>query len=599
MKSYKLRILTKIMMSLLGGVLITSCQTNKSDHKRLKKKTALRLLPDEGNPRNSEGDFITLTDGKILFVYSHFTGGTGDNAKAHLAGRYSSDNGSTWTQEDVTILSNEGKMNTMSVSLLRLKNGDIAILYLRKDSEKMCIPYLRTSNDEAKSWSDPVRCIDIDGYYVVNNNRLIQLQNNRIIFPASRHDNNNLGIVRCYFSDDDGNTWSRSAQVANPDSIILQEPGIVELKDSKLLLFCRTNSGVQYFSYSSDRGETWTPIQPGNIKSPLSPASIKRIPSTGDLLLVWNNNYEPVRDGGDRTPLNTAISKDDGKTWDKIKTVEGDPEGWYCYTAIEFVGNDVLLGHCAGDTRTNSGLSTTNITKLSLDWIYGDVTPAPYVEEDNDGLVKLACSDKNAEIRYTLDGSLPSRESGFLYTAPIKVSHITPLYMQAFSEGKTQSSIVFSHIGTNVWQPAPKVTGTPMPGLHFRYYENKINNSEEIEAFTPLKSGVADVISIKSAQQSENFAFIFDGFIKVPDDDTYNFYLTSNDGSVLILDNYLLINNDGAHGSMTKDVNVALRKGMHKIKVKYFQLGGGSSLNLQWSSSKISKQEVAAGYLFH
>jgi hypothetical protein len=86
---------------------------------------------------------------------------------------------------------------------------------------------------------------------------------------------------------------------------------------------------------------------------------------------------------------------------------------------------------------------------------------------------------------------------------------------------------------------------------------------------------------------------------KVPDDDRYSFYLTSNDGSVLILDDYKLINNNGAHGSMTKEMNVALRKGMHSIKIKYFQLGGGSSLNLQWSSSNISKQEIGNGYLFH
>jgi hypothetical protein len=82
--------------------------------------------------------------------------------------------------------------------------------------------------------------------------------------------------------------------------------------------------------------------------------------------------------------------------------------------------------------------------------------------------------------------------------------------MQAFSEGKTQSAIVFSHIGANVWQPAQKVTGTLKPGLHFKYYEDKINNTEEIEEHTPLKSGVTDVISTKYAQQSENFAFTFE-----------------------------------------------------------------------------------------
>ena len=90
----------------------------------------MRLLPNEENPRNSEGDFIQLKDGRILFVYTHFTGGTGDHAQAHLAGRYSSDDGLTWTKEDVLIVPNEGGMNVMSVSLLRLQNGNIAPFFI-------------------------------------------------------------------------------------------------------------------------------------------------------------------------------------------------------------------------------------------------------------------------------------------------------------------------------------------------------------------------------------------------------------------------------------------------------------------------------------
>ncbi|MDH7569773.1 MAG: sialidase family protein, partial [Armatimonadota bacterium] len=79
----------------------------------------IRLLPPgPGNPRNSEGDFIQLQDGRILFVYTHFTGGGEDHATAHLAGRFSSDGGYTWTPDDVVVLPNEGAMNVMSVSLL-------------------------------------------------------------------------------------------------------------------------------------------------------------------------------------------------------------------------------------------------------------------------------------------------------------------------------------------------------------------------------------------------------------------------------------------------------------------------------------------------
>ena len=104
----------------------------------------LELRPGAGNPRNSEGAFVTLKDGRILFVYTHFTGGGGDHSAAHLAGRYSSDGGRTWTQEDRMIVPNEGGMNVMSVSLLRLQSGEIALFYLLKNSLQDCRPVMRS-----------------------------------------------------------------------------------------------------------------------------------------------------------------------------------------------------------------------------------------------------------------------------------------------------------------------------------------------------------------------------------------------------------------------------------------------------------------------
>ena len=344
-----------------------------------------------------------------------------------MAGRYSSDGGKTWTNEDITILSNEGGMNIMSVSMLRLDNGELALLYLRKNSETDCIPFLRISTDEAQSWSEPLRCIDSTGYYVVNNDRLVQLSNGRLIFPTSLHGEletgmNPIGQIMCYYSDDNGKNWAKSIHVANPDRVVLQEPGIVELADGKLMLFCRTDAGVQYISFSKDQGDSWSPASAGNIKSPLSPASIERIPATGDLLLVWNNNYESGRGGGKRTPFNVAISKDEGKSWSKTKTIEYDPAGWYCYTAIEFIDDHVLLAHCAGDTRIGSGLATTHVTRLTLDWIYKDATPNPFVESDNSGVVILSSADDKANIYFTLDGSFPVQNKVFLYQEPIKIN---------------------------------------------------------------------------------------------------------------------------------------------------------------------------------
>jgi Neuraminidase (sialidase) len=337
------------------------------------------LPPGPDNPRNSEGDFIGLNNGKIMFIYTHFTGGGGDHDAAHLAARFSEDGGQTWTEEDKIVVSNEAGMNVMSVSLLRLHSGDIALFYMQKNSLEDTRPVLRLSSDEGKTWSKPSGIIPDEeiGYYVLNNDRVVQLSSGRLVVPVARHNDPSweewspYGHIACYLSDDEGKTWHRSTTVLNPtqtlsgDSVLMQEPGIIELSDNRLMMFIRTDEHVQYKSYSVDQGQTWINARPSNITSPRSPASIERIPSTGDLILVWNNNG----DNHKRTPFNVAISKNEGKSWENIKVLEDDPHGWYCYTSIYWNNDKVLLGHCAGDRR-KGGLNTTQITSFPIDWLY-------------------------------------------------------------------------------------------------------------------------------------------------------------------------------------------------------------------------------------
>ncbi len=370
---------------LVQGFMILFLLFSFSTMQRLKaqnRKTVLQLDQGENNPRNSEGDFIRLNDGRIMFIYTHFMGkSASDFGNAFLAARYSEDDGQTWTDEDRTIVPNDGRMNVMSVSLLRLQDGNIALFYARKNGLSDCKPLMRISKDEGETWSAPTSCItDREGYFVLNNNRVLQLENGRLIMPVALHrtsegeDFNEKGRLFTYFSDDNGATWESGKEVKNQNKVIFQEPGLVALKNGKLMMIIRTDDGVQYSSYSKNLGKKWTPAKPTNISSPVSPATIARIPSTGDLLMVWNNNG--VKEGmykGKRTPLNIAISKDEGKTWESEKVLEDDPDGWYCYTAIHFVNEDeVLLSYCAGDRPAGTGLSVTRLTLLDLDWVYGD-----------------------------------------------------------------------------------------------------------------------------------------------------------------------------------------------------------------------------------
>ncbi len=342
-------------------------------------RPVLKLPPSKGNPRNSEGDFIKLKDGRILFVYTHFTGGAADHASAFLAGRYSHDGGRTWSGDDVVVVPNEGKQNVMSVSLLRLSNGAIALFYAVKNALTDCRPYLRISKDEGKTWSEPKSCItDEVGYYVLNNDRVVQLESGRLLMPVALHNKpawkrpDWKGTILCYFSDDNGAAWSRSGEGQKGYNkkgarVTVQEPGVVELSDGRVMMFCRTNAGCQYISFSRNKGKTWSPLAPSNIISPISPASIERVPGTEALVMAWNNhrNIEPHLKGK-RTPFCLAVSHDDGRSWTHEKVLADNPHGWYCYTAVFFVEDALLLGHCAGDRRANNGLAETHVTRVPL-----------------------------------------------------------------------------------------------------------------------------------------------------------------------------------------------------------------------------------------
>jgi len=349
-------------------------------------RRALELPPDAKNSRNSEGDFALLKDGSILYVYSHFLRGTGqDHDPATLASRRSADGGMTWMDKSVEVVANEGGQNVMSISLLRLKDGSLALFYLRKNSGADCRPVMRVSRDEAKTWGAPVDCVPEGevGYYVLINCRAERLASGRIVLPLCLHEqlangrHDSAGKLVCWFSDDEGATWWRGSEPfqthdAEGKRVVAQEPGVVELKDGRVLMYARTDRGRQWFYWSADGCETWTKGEPGSLYGPLGPATVKRL-TNGDLVALWNDHEARPELGtagpswakGARTPFTVGISRDEGKTWPIRRTLEDDPKGWYCYFGMMEHGDNLLLGYCAKDMLAHS-----RITVVPLAWIY-------------------------------------------------------------------------------------------------------------------------------------------------------------------------------------------------------------------------------------
>jgi Neuraminidase (sialidase) len=352
-------------------------------------RSVLELPPREGNPRNSEGAFLDLRDGRIVFVYSHFLGAAAsDHAKARLAARYSSDAGDTWSEPTfIPIPGEDSAMNVMSVSLLRLANGDMGLFYLLRLSWHDMRMHLMRSADEGRTWSAPVNCMPAGGYYVVNNDRVVRLASGRIIIPAARHparaDRNEAaavdwrGVATFFLSDDDGATWRESRSSCTLPVVHtksgLQEPGVIETAPGQLWAWARTDLGRQYEMFSGDGGETWSLPAPSRFTSPNSPLSIKRVPGSAKLLAVWNPApaYEtrPLQPkGGDRTPLVIATGDSSAGKWTAARIIDGlkDPTEGFSYTAIHFTKDAVLLGYCAGGVEDRSRLARIRIRKIPL-----------------------------------------------------------------------------------------------------------------------------------------------------------------------------------------------------------------------------------------
>ncbi len=585
-------------------LLLLGCQN--STHKPFlpAKEVVLKLTPSRTNPRNSEGDFIRLQDGRLLFVYTHFTGGWADEAHAYLAGRFSSDGGKTWTKEDTLILPNEARQNIMSVSLLRLNPHKIALFYLRKNSSVDCVPVVRFSTDEARTWGPPTVCVPRPGYFVLNNDRAVRLKTGRILLPLALHNTPEThhfgnGRLFCALSDNEGRIWRLSQEVPNPNHVTTQEPGVVELKNGKLLLFCRTDRGSQYISFSHDRGETWQPLKPSRIRSPLAPASIERIPKTGDLLLVWNDTYNPhAAGGGDRTPLNLAISRDEGNTWEKIKTLEADPLGWYCYTAIDFENDHVLLAYCAGDRRKESGLATTHITRLSLDWVYAEATPDPQIKSDSTGTVRLQDALVHARIRYSLDPQQRPQDYRF-YKNPLHLSY--PARVSAWAKGpdrplsRLRSVFVGKHLLVRATHPADSL----LPGLAATLVRGEFSSVTQLDTARFGERIVLLRASLDDLHVSENFGLVARGFLRAPQTGFVVLSLLSNDGSVWTLDDSIRLENDFPHGDREVFFPLTLAKGWHKINLRYFQQKGGKRLRLFWKWSGQEKEEIPPRFWAH
>lgn len=121
------------------------------------------------------------------------------------------------------------------------------------------------------------------------------------------------------------------------------QPSILKLKDGRLQVLMRTHNARLATSFSSDNGDTWTPVTLTEVVNNQSGTDAVTL-RDGRHALIYNN-FEtlPLTKKGVRTPCSIALS-DDGLHWHHALTLEDSPIDQYSYPAI-IQGRDGTL-HC-------------------------------------------------------------------------------------------------------------------------------------------------------------------------------------------------------------------------------------------------------------
>ena len=254
-----------------------------------------------------------------------------------------------------------------STGLLRLQSGALAITYGRLETTTGPHDdfgmFIRLSRDEGQTWLPEVR-INLPGVYAPSyHNAMIQLSSGRLVFPvrwiftgshpdrsARTHAWGRLGgqrfpveghahrpemdITFVYYSDDEGHTWQRSQDELmgwfndGYDGVTpVDEPVAAELRDGRVLLFARSTVGRIVQSTSRDGGVNWSTVEATDLPSSYSPCSTGARARYRRLAGESGTRYPArrLRRGYRRGRLSTAISKDDGRTWEHHRTLALSP----------------------------------------------------------------------------------------------------------------------------------------------------------------------------------------------------------------------------------------------------------------------------------
>ncbi|MEK6237865.1 MAG: PA14 domain-containing protein, partial [Planctomycetales bacterium] len=130
--------------------------------------------------------------------------------------------------------------------------------------------------------------------------------------------------------------------------------------------------------------------------------------------------------------------------------------------------------------------------------------------------------------------------------------------------------------------------------VKYSYYEGNWNDNTDFIKLKPKATGGTAEINVKPKQRDNQFGLMFEGFLRIDQEGEYTFHIGSDDGSKLIINDKVVVNNGGTHPYQVKSGKTRLAAGLHPLVLTYYEGGGEEKLTAEFEGSGLKRQPIAA-----
>jgi len=224
----------------------------------------------------------------------------------------------------------EGKrLPTWNPVLYQIPGGDLLLFYKIGPKPSEWWGMLKRSKDGGKTWSAAEKLPN--GHIGPVKNKPVLLDNGQLFCPSSTEGNG--WKIHFEVTPDFAKTWRKIGPLPAKDSIDAIQPSILVHGNRTLQLLARSRNRALVQSWSTDNGETWSPLEKTSLPNNNSGTDAVTM-ADGRHVLVYNHVLPPGNLAkGPRTPLNVSVSKD-GKSWSAALILEDSPISQYSYPAV-------------------------------------------------------------------------------------------------------------------------------------------------------------------------------------------------------------------------------------------------------------------------